>query len=131
MDKTSIFFLSTQTEIEKGGSDRAAGGPPGHSGSREWGGRREEVEGNSFRSSPRAGTACGERSTAAGGLQAEAALMAAVGARGREGSDLGGAWRGGERRRAIYRRGKAVSRPRRAREARAPAMAVRPASAVK
>jgi hypothetical protein len=28
----------------------------------------------------------------------------------REGGDLGGAWRGGERRRAIYRRGKAVSR---------------------
>jgi hypothetical protein len=72
-----------------------AGGLLGHGGGREWGGggRREEVEDNSFRSSPHAGTACGGRSTAAGGLQAEAAMMAAVGERGK--------WLGGARRRRV------------------------------
>jgi hypothetical protein len=42
-----------------------------------------------------AGMACGGISTAAGGLQAEAALMAAVGDRGRE----RGKWLGGARHR--------------------------------
>jgi hypothetical protein len=69
MDKTSIFFLSTQTETEgthRGGLTVVAGGLPGHSGSQEWGEQREEVEGNSFQSSPQARTTCGGRSTAAG-----------------------------------------------------------------
>jgi hypothetical protein len=73
MDKTSIFFLSTQTETEegahRGGLTVVASGLLGHGGGREWRGtEREEVEGNSFRSSPQAGMACGGRSTAAGGL---------------------------------------------------------------
>jgi hypothetical protein len=59
-----------------------ASGSPGHGGGREVGEQRVMVEGNSFRSSPRAGMACGERSTAAGGLQADAALVAAVGSSG-------------------------------------------------
>jgi hypothetical protein len=80
LGKTTIFLLSTQTEQRRGAGEgatlaRAAGGPPGHDGCREWGERREEVEGNSFQSSHQDGTACGGRSTAAGGLQAEAVLM--------------------------------------------------------
>jgi hypothetical protein len=42
MDKTSIFFLSTQTETEgthRGGLTVVAGGLPGHSGGQEWGNR--------------------------------------------------------------------------------------------
>jgi hypothetical protein len=41
MDKTSIFFLSTETETEegahRGGLTVVAGGLPGHGGGREWG----------------------------------------------------------------------------------------------
>jgi hypothetical protein len=58
------------------GVDREAGrwrgrgaGDPGHGDGREVGQNREEVEGNSFRSSPWSGTNCGGRSTATGGLQ--------------------------------------------------------------
>jgi hypothetical protein len=40
MDKTSIFFLSTQTETEegahRGGLTVVASGLPGHGGGREW-----------------------------------------------------------------------------------------------
>jgi hypothetical protein len=44
-------------------------GDPGHGDGREVGQNGEEVEGNSFRSSPLSGTDCGGRSTTAGGLQ--------------------------------------------------------------
>jgi hypothetical protein len=71
MDKTSIFFILIQNRTE--GAHRvdlqsADGGRPGYGGGREWGEQREEVEGDSFLSSPRVGAACGGRSTAAGGL---------------------------------------------------------------
>jgi hypothetical protein len=62
-----------------------AGRLPGHGGGREWGERREEVEGDSSLSSARARAACGERSTGDGGLQADAALVAAVGSSGEGG----------------------------------------------
>jgi hypothetical protein len=67
-----------------------AGGLPGHDGGREWGERREEVGGDSFLSSPRARAACGERSTGGGGLQADAALVAAVGSSGEGGIEARG-----------------------------------------
>jgi hypothetical protein len=71
MGKVAFFFLSTHSEqrgrAHRGGLTVVAGGLPGHGGGREVGKRREEVEGNSFRSSPRAGMACGGRSTAAAG----------------------------------------------------------------
>jgi hypothetical protein len=72
MGKVPFFFLSIQNR-NRGGAHRgdlpaADGGRPGHGGGREWGKRREEVEGDSFLSSPRARAACGGRSTAADGL---------------------------------------------------------------
>jgi hypothetical protein len=118
MGKTVIFFLSTQTEQRRGLSGAALSMRPaalpgtavaGSGGG--WGARREDLEGNSFRSSPQVGTACGERSTAAGGLQAEAALVAVVGARGRETEVPGRCLARRRAAPAIYRRGKTVSRP--------------------
>jgi hypothetical protein len=52
-------------------ADRGRGRGAGdlvHGDGREVGQNEEEVEGNSFRSSPWSGTDCGGRSTAAGGL---------------------------------------------------------------
>jgi hypothetical protein len=75
--KTTIFYLPSLTIQNRGaggqggwpgGGGRGAG-DPGHGDGREVGQNREEVEGNSFRSSPWSGTDCGGRSTAAGGLQ--------------------------------------------------------------
>jgi hypothetical protein len=71
--KLPFFFLSIQNR-NRGGAHRGDlpavdGGRPRHGGVREWGGQREEVEGDSFLSSPRAGVACRGRSTAAGFLQ--------------------------------------------------------------
>jgi hypothetical protein len=63
-------------------------GDRGYGGGREVGKNEEEVEGNSFRSSPWSGTDCGGRSTAAGGLQpgmARAALVVAMESSGRGG----------------------------------------------
>jgi hypothetical protein len=62
------YRIETEEGAHRGDLPAADGGRPGHGGGREWGGRREEVEGDSFLSSPRAGAACGGRSTAAGGL---------------------------------------------------------------
>jgi hypothetical protein len=69
----------------RGGSIHATGGPSGHGCGREVGEQREEVEGDSFLSSPQAGAACGGRSMGGGGLQADAALVAAVGSSGEGG----------------------------------------------
>jgi hypothetical protein len=55
-------------ECPASGGWRGAGDPVRGDG-REVGRNEEEVEGNSFRSSPWSGTDCGGRSTAAGGLQ--------------------------------------------------------------
>jgi hypothetical protein len=85
--------LPHDTEAQKtvwpaGGGGRGAG-DPGHGGGREVGQNEEEVEGNSFRSSPWSGTDCGGRLTAAGGLQpgtARAALMVAMESSGRRGN---------------------------------------------
>jgi hypothetical protein len=68
-----------------------------HGDSREVGQNEEEVEGNSFRSSPWSGTDCGGRSMAAGGLQprtARAALVVAMESSGRRGN---WSWRCGTR----------------------------------
>jgi hypothetical protein len=68
-------LLHPLNRTEKGVDRRPAGGggrgadDPGHGDGREVGQNGEEVEGNSFRSSPWSGTDCGGRSTAAGGLQ--------------------------------------------------------------
>jgi hypothetical protein len=72
MGKVPFFFVSIQNRNRGGGACRGDlpavdGGRPGHNDGREWG-RREEVEGDSFLSSPRAGAACGGRSSAVGGL---------------------------------------------------------------
>jgi hypothetical protein len=86
-------------------------GDPGHGGGREVGQNEEEVEGNSFRSSPWSGTNCGGRSTAAGGLQPGTARRHwwwRWRARGGGGIGRGGAGRGWEPVRPFYRRGKAV-----------------------
>jgi hypothetical protein len=100
------------TEQRRGGRSGGGSGSCGRQPSRARrrpgvGERREEVEGNSFLSSPWVGTACGRISVAAGELQADAALVAAVGARGREREVCGSTGRCGVRRRvalAIYRR---------------------------
>jgi hypothetical protein len=73
MGKTTIFFLppSRYRDAEDREADRGRGrgaGDLGHGGGRQVGQNEDEVEGNSFRSSPWSGTDCGERSTAAGGL---------------------------------------------------------------
>jgi hypothetical protein len=76
MGKTTIFFLppsryrTEETVWPAGGGGRGVG-DPSHGDDRDVGQNREEVEGNSFRSSPWSGTDCGGRSTAAGGLQLE------------------------------------------------------------
>jgi hypothetical protein len=102
MGKTTIFFLppsryrTQETVCPAGGGGRGAG-DPGHGGGREVGQNEEEVEGNSFRSSPWSGTDCGGRSTAAGGLQprtARAALVVAMESSGRRGD---WSWRCGTR----------------------------------
>jgi hypothetical protein len=117
MGKTTIFFLppsryrTEETVWLAGGGGRGAV-DPGHGGGREVGQNEEEVEGNSFRSSPWSGTDCGGRSTAAGGLQpgtARAALVVAMESSGGGGIGRGGAGRGGEPVRPFYRRGKVGS----------------------
>jgi hypothetical protein len=70
-----------------------AGGSPGHDCSREVGEQREEVEGDSFMSSPRAEVACGG-TTGGDELQADAALVAAVESSG-EGGKVNWEVRGG------------------------------------
>jgi hypothetical protein len=77
------------TEWPAGGGGRGAGDLV-HGDGREVGQNEEEVEGNSFRSSPWSGTDCGGRLMAAGGLQsgtARAALVVAM-----EGSRRRGNW---------------------------------------
>jgi hypothetical protein len=60
-----------------GGGGRGAG-DPGHGDGRDVGQNREEVEGNSFRSSPWSGTDCGGRSTDGGRSATETARAALV-----------------------------------------------------
>jgi hypothetical protein len=72
MGKMVFFLLLTEQRREStgrpaGGGGRGAG-DPGHGDGREVGQNREEVEGNSFRSSHWSGMDYGGRSTAAGGL---------------------------------------------------------------
>jgi hypothetical protein len=101
MGKTTIFFLPSLTiqnreeqsgrPVEGGACDLV------HGDGREVGRNKEEVEGNSFRSSPWSGTDYGGRSTAAGGLQpgtARATLVVAMESSGRRGN---WSWRCGTR----------------------------------
>jgi hypothetical protein len=118
MGKTTIFYLPSLTIQNRGAEDREADRCKGrgagdlvHSDGREVGQDEEEVEGNSFRSSPWSGTDCGGRSTAAGGLQPRRhGRRWCWRWRAREGGGIarGGAGRGGEPGRAFYRCGKAV-----------------------
>jgi hypothetical protein len=114
MGKTTIFFLppsryrtqETEGPADGGGS---GAGDPGHGGGREVGQNEEEVEGNSFRSLPRAGVLRRGGSMAAGGLQpgtARAALVVAMESSGRRGDWSWRCRRGGEPVRPFYRRGK-------------------------
>jgi hypothetical protein len=85
--KSALLPLDTDRTEEgavRGGLAMVAGGLPGHGGGREVGEQREEVEGKLFRPSPWLGTTRGGGSTAAGRLQGDAALLAVVGAQGRE-----------------------------------------------
>jgi hypothetical protein len=71
MGKTTIFFLPSLAIQNRGQGGRPVeggrgAGDPVHGDGREVGQNEEEVEGNSFRSSPRSGTDCGGRSTTAG-----------------------------------------------------------------
>jgi hypothetical protein len=75
------------------------GGLPGHGDGREVGERREEVEGEDG------------PGREINRLQLMQHWQRWWGAREREGGDLGGAWRGGERRRVIYCCGEAVEWP--------------------
>jgi hypothetical protein len=102
MGKTTIFFLpptryrTEETVWPAGGGGRGAG-DPGHGDGRDVGQNEEEVEGNSFRSSPWSETDFGGRSTATGGLQpgmARAALVVAMESSGRRGN---WSWRCGTR----------------------------------
>jgi hypothetical protein len=73
MGKTTIFFLppSRYRGAEDREADRGRGRGAGdlvHGDGREVGQNEEEVEGNSFRSSPWSGTDCEWRSTAVGCL---------------------------------------------------------------
>jgi hypothetical protein len=110
----SSSSLPHDTEQRDREADHGRGrgvGDSGHGGGREVGQNEEEVEGNSFHSSPWSGTDCGGRSTAAGGLQpgtARAALVVAMESSGRRGIGRGGAGRGGEPVQPFYRRGEAV-----------------------
>jgi hypothetical protein len=81
-----------RTEAQRTGRPTGGGGRGVgdlvHGDGREVGQNEEEVEGNSFRSSPWSGTDCGGRSTAAGGLQPgteRAALVVAMEGSGRRG----------------------------------------------
>jgi hypothetical protein len=65
---SSRYRIETEKGTHRGDLPAADGGRPGHGGGWEWGEWREEVEGDSFLSSPRAGAACGGRSMVAGGL---------------------------------------------------------------
>jgi hypothetical protein len=94
MGKTTIFFLppsryrTEETVWPAGGGGRGAS-DLGHGDGRDVGQNREEVEGNSFRSSPWSGTDCGGISTVAGGLQpgtTRAALVVAMESSGRRGN---------------------------------------------
>jgi hypothetical protein len=97
----SSTSLPHDTEAQKtgrlaDGGERGAG-DPGHGGGREVEQNEEEVEGNSFCSSPWSGMDYGGRSTTAGGLQPEtarAALVVAMESSGRRGNWL---WRCGTR----------------------------------
>jgi hypothetical protein len=73
MGKTTIFFLPpSRYRTEETGRPTVEGGRGAgdlvHDDGREVGQNEEEVEGNSFHSSPWSGMDCGRRSTAAGGL---------------------------------------------------------------
>jgi hypothetical protein len=102
MGKTTIFFLPpsryrTEETVWPAGRGGRGADDLVHSDGREVGQNEEEVEGNSFRSSPWSGTDCGGRSTAAGGLQpgtARAALVVAMKSSGRRGN---WSWRCGTR----------------------------------
>jgi hypothetical protein len=102
MGKITIFFFppsryrTEETVWLAGGGGRGAGDLL-HGDGREVGQNEEEVEGNSFRSSPWSGTDYGGRSTAAGSLQpgaARAALVVAMDSSGRRGN---WSWRCGTR----------------------------------
>jgi hypothetical protein len=92
----SLTIQNRETVWSAGGGGRGAG-DPGHGDDRDVGQNEEEVEGNSFHSSPWSGTVCGGRSTAAGGLQpgtTRAALVVAMESSGRRGN---WSWRCGTR----------------------------------
>jgi hypothetical protein len=86
-----------------------AGGPV-HGNGREVGQNKEELEGNRFRLLPWSGSARGGGSAALGGGLLWWSVVVVLGGLGGREARLGGAWRGGEPRRAFYRSGKVGSR---------------------
>jgi hypothetical protein len=117
MGKTTIFSLppsqyrTKETVWPTDGGGRGAGDLV-HGDGREVGQNKEEVEGNSFRSSPWSGMDCGGRSTAVGVCNLKRhgrRWWWRWRARGGGGIGRGGAGQGGEPVRPFYRRGKVGS----------------------